>query len=210
MDRTRRAPIATAGRAGLVPTSPNVAPAAAARATAVTPRGARAATTYSLVMADIRTGYVPPGRKVKRWKRTMPPVAEKSGTSAGVTSVRAGAGGASISEHQLQRQVADYLDRALPPDAFWTSIDSAGRGAIAGARMKRRGVRKGILDTLVVWRDITLWIELKSADGRLTPDQRRFCLAVEQAGHRTRICRSLEAVYQVLLNNGIPLRARLV
>lgn len=113
------------------------------------------------------------------------------------------------SEHDLQRCVAEYLDRALPPDAFWTSIDSAGRGAIQGARMKRRGVRKGAFDVLVIWASKTVWIELKSAKGRLTPDQHRFAEAAILAGHNTFICRSVESVEHWLRHCRIPLRARI-
>lgn len=113
------------------------------------------------------------------------------------------------SEHVLQMACADFLDRALPPDAFWTSIDSAGRGARDGARMKRRGVRKGVPDVLVMWRDKTLWIELKSAKGRWPVHQVKFSIAANAAGHRYRLCRSLIEVQEAAEHFEIPLRARL-
>jgi hypothetical protein len=114
-----------------------------------------------------------------------------------------------ISEHQLQVAVSQYLDRALPLDAWWTSIDSAGRGAIAGAKMKRRGVKRGVPDILVIWRTRTLWIELKSLKGRPSSAQLGFSIAANNAGHWYRLCRSLEQVAYVMADAGIPLRARI-
>jgi hypothetical protein len=115
-------------------------------------------TTYEAVMADIRKAR--PRRKPA---------------------------GQFMSEHVLQIAVAEYLDRALPPDAFWTSIDSAGRGARDGARMKRRGVRKGIPDILILW-------------------QLEFQFRARGAGHQWYLCRSLENVAADLIKHGIPLR----
>lgn len=119
-----------------------------------------------------------------------------------------------ISEHQLQVQVAAYLDSALPTrGCWWTSIDSAGRGAIAGARMKRRGVRRGTADIMIVSDhrkpSSTIWVELKSATGRLTPEQKVFRDCVEQAGHLYVVARSVEAVAIMLVAAGVRLRGRL-
>jgi hypothetical protein len=103
--------------------------------------------------------------------------------------------------------VAAYLDCALPVDAFWTSIDSAGRGPIAGARMKRRGVKRGLPDILVIWHN-TIWIELKSKAGRLSVEQKAFRDLVVIAGAGYAVCRSTDEVEWALLRFGIPLRAR--
>jgi hypothetical protein len=119
-----------------------------------------------------------------------------------------------ISEHQLQVQVAAYLDSALPTrGCFWTSIDSAGRGAIAGAHMKRRGVKRGTADIMIVSDhrkpSSTIWVELKSATGRLTPEQKIFRDCVEQAGHLYMVARSVETVAIMLVAAGLRLRGRL-
>lgn len=113
------------------------------------------------------------------------------------------------SEHVLQIAVAQYLDRALPPDAFWTSIDSAGRGPIAGARMKRRGVKRGLPDILILWSSVTLWIELKSRKGRVSEQQDDFGWHAIRAGHHWHVCRSVDDLASRLAEYGIPLRARI-
>jgi 2-keto-3-deoxy-L-fuconate dehydrogenase len=83
----------------------------------------------------------------------------------------------------LQRAVAQYLDAALPPGSWWTSIDSAGRGPIAGARMKRRGVRRGLPDILVLCNTMTIWIELKSQRGRVSDEQWDFAMNLNVRAH---------------------------
>lgn len=118
------------------------------------------------------------------------------------------------SEHVLQMAVAQYLDRALPPDAWWTSIDSAGRGAIAGARMKRRGVKRGLPDILIIARSagrddrFTLWVELKSKSGRLTAEQEAFRMMAQRAGHSYGVFRSIEDIQHCLERFHVVLRAK--
>lgn len=112
------------------------------------------------------------------------------------------------SEHVFQIAAAQFLNRALPTGAFWTSIDSAGRGARDGARMKARGQARGVPDILVLWRKSTVWLELKSARGRMTPEQVDFWGHCSQAGHALFVCRSLREIDTVLISEGIPLRAR--
>lgn len=115
------------------------------------------------------------------------------------------------SEHVLQIAVADYLDRALPPDAFWTSIDSAGRGARDGARMKRRGVKRGLPDIMILAgapNHYTIWLELKSVTGSITKEQKAFHRIAAEHAHIYFVCRSVDAVETNLTTCGIPLRAR--
>ena len=116
-------------------------------------------------------------------------------------------------EHQLQRAVAQYLDAALPPGSWWTSIDSAGRGPIAGARMRARGVKRGLPDLLIVvtgdWSNFrrTLWVELKSSKGRVTKEQAAVHAALRSAGHEVMAgCRSVAELDNVLRYLGVPLR----
>ena len=119
-----------------------------------------------------------------------------------------------ISEHQLQRQVAAYLDAALPDGCWWTSIDSAGRGPIDGRRMKLRGVKRGTADILIISDHTipaeTYWVELKSAKGALSPAQEQFRQAVKAAGHKWCICRSIEDVAEFLKWYGVKLRGEVM
>jgi len=52
-------------------------------------------------------------------------------------------------EHALQRSVAAFLDCALTPPVWWTSIDHAGQGWRHGAQLKARGVKAGTPDIFI-------------------------------------------------------------
>ena len=108
-----------------------------------------------------------------------------------------------------QRSVAAFLSKALPPDAYWTSID-VGRSTSAqiGALRKARGIRSGIPDVLIVYRGVTQWIELKH-DTSLSPNQELTRDALLRNGHRWALARSVEEVEAACRDAGIPLRATL-
>lgn len=189
-----------AGRAGHIPLA------------AAPPQQARPASTYDAVMADIRAG------RIAGLKSVICPVCQKHLRVGGACHEKSA--GQFQSEHVLQMAVAEFLDRALPPDAFWTSIDSAGRGARDGAKMKRRGVKRGTADIVIMglsWAkegsaDVTrptIWLELKSATGRQTAQQKAFQEACAWAGDVYALCHTVEEVQFVLDEYGIPLRCRL-
>lgn len=120
-------------------------------------------------------------------------------------------------EESLHVAVARFLDAALCPPTWWTSIDH-GAGKLsprAGAMAKARGVRKGLPDVLVIHPSpsvlpscIVIGIEIKAAKGRQSQEQREVDAAFDAAGARYRVCRSIEDVAAVLRANDIPLRAR--
>lgn len=110
-----------------------------------------------------------------------------------------------ISEHSLQKQVVDLLARILKPPVWWSAIDHAGKlGPRQAAARKRRGVKRGIADLLIVWRNsyghtLALWIELKRpGGGSLSPEQKDFGDAMTRCGIWVNVCRSLEEVEAAL------------
>lgn len=110
-------------------------------------------------------------------------------------------------EQALHIAVAQYLDAVLPlENLFWTSIENNPRSRIAGALAKARGVRPGIPDVLIIWLGIPHWIELKAAAGSLSKVQRDVLPALERAGCRTTVCRSVSDVAGALDRWGIPQR----
>ncbi len=111
-------------------------------------------------------------------------------------------------EQALQQQVAQFLDAALPDDAWWTAIPLGGGGRLRGAILKGMGAKAGTPDLLIVYRGRAFWIELKAATGRLTPAQKVTHLRLTLAGCLVDTCRSVEEVAGVL-GQVIPLRARI-
>ncbi len=74
--------------------------------------------------------------------------------------------------------------------------------------MKARGVKRGLPDILILHGPLTLWLELKSAKGRTTPEQHAFFAAAYAASHHWYVVRTVEGVAFALRSHGIPLRAR--
>ncbi len=112
-------------------------------------------------------------------------------------------------EQRLQRAVVGYLTVALPPDAAWSAIGHGGGGRLRGAILNGMGVKSGCPDLFICYRSRTLFIELKSKDGRVSIEQRVFHAAFLRAGIETRVCRTLYDVVNALTLAGIPLNARI-
>jgi hypothetical protein len=113
------------------------------------------------------------------------------------------------SEAALHRQVAKFLDAALCPEVFWTTIDHAGGGKVLGAQRKARGARKGIPDLLIVHKGHAYWIELKTAKGRVSKAQEDVSDRLLTAGCWVYVCRSIEEVQSAVLKWDLPLRGRI-
>jgi hypothetical protein len=112
-------------------------------------------------------------------------------------------------EWTLQRSCAAFLSKALPADAYFTSIDMGrSTSAAQGQLRKLRGVRAGVPDMLVVYAGKTLWCELK-VDTALSAAQIVTRDALRANGHVWELCRSPEDVEAACNTAGIPLRATL-
>ncbi len=110
----------------------------------------------------------------------------------------------SYPEQELQRTVAEYLDSALPPAVFWTSIPAGGGGSVRGAIIKDTGYRAGTPDILLIYRGWAFLIELKAENGRLSDAQRRVHLELKDAQAPVAVCRSLDDVRVTLSQMGVP------
>lgn len=115
-------------------------------------------------------------------------------------------------EAQLQRAVASYLSLVMPDKVMWSAIGHGGGGKIRGAQLKGMGLRRGLADFYIAWYTIngqqTLWIELKSKDGRQSDEQKQFQACVENIGHSYIICRSIDEVVNAIILNAVPTKAR--
>lgn len=115
----------------------------------------------------------------------------------------------SQNEWSLQRSVAAFLSKALPSEAYWTSIDvGRSKSEREGALRRQRGVKPGIPDILVAWNGLTLWLELKAGSSLSVP-QAITRDELRANGHLWELCRSPEDVEAACLRAGIPLRATL-
>lgn len=111
-------------------------------------------------------------------------------------------------EESTHRAVWRYLQWALPPDACaYHPANGGKRHHKAAARMSALGVVPGVPDLAIVWRGQALFVELKSAKGALSPEQRSFHRKLTYCGALVVTCRSLECVECALRELGMPLHA---
>lgn len=116
-------------------------------------------------------------------------------------------------EEALQRACFEWVTLSEPmhPILKWlTHIPNGGkRSKGEGGKLKAMGVRKGLVDFMLPrkhrgWQGLA--IELKSADGRLTTEQRDWLEALASDGYLTAECRTLEEFQATVKRflNGIP------
>ena len=117
-------------------------------------------------------------------------------------------------EDDLQESVVAFLDLALPAQAgvFWSATLNGVRVTKKSVgRLTKLGLRKGVLDLVFIplegpLKGLTFWVELKSATGKPTPEQKKI---VEALGpDRACFARSVVEVQDALLRWGFNLRAR--
>lgn len=112
-------------------------------------------------------------------------------------------------EAKLQISVKQYLSYCLPDDILWTaSLTGVHLSMQARTKAKAMGVRRGFPDLMFLFPDgVTRYIELKTATGSLSPEQREFRDRAKPYGVWA-LCRSLDEVIAALRSWGIALRER--
>lgn len=114
------------------------------------------------------------------------------------------------SEAELHRDVARYFSN-IEGDLFAAHVPNGEkRSALTAAILVGMGVRPGVADFFVLLPNgRSLWIELKTEEGRLSPAQRTFCETCNRLGHAYRVCRTVQQVYNVLRDVGAVFRESL-
>ena len=111
-------------------------------------------------------------------------------------------------EWATQTTLARLLTRYLDPRAvFWTSLENKPSSRLNGLLQKRRGVRSGLPDTMVVYRRRAVFVELKSKAGVASKSQKQVRAELVAAGARWWMARSVRAALTALHRSGVPFRA---
>ena len=107
-------------------------------------------------------------------------------------------------EGQVKKSICDYL-AAYRKDVFFWMNESVGIFDPTRKIFRKKNSRyqmKGVSDILGIWDGQPLAIEVKSATGRVSPDQKRFMERFQQEGGRAFVARSVEDVIEGLKING--------
>lgn len=130
-------------------------------------------------------------------------------------------------EHPIQVSIADFLRVALPETAIFFAVPNGaelkaktfdkgggqkGRVSFAAIRLQREGLTKGVADIIVIDDDLTggslvIGLEVKSATGRQSDDQKKWAQKAQKAGVRYHVVRSIEDAARALASEGVRLRA---
>jgi hypothetical protein len=114
---------------------------------------------------------------------------------------------------KLSGLLARYLD---PACTFWTSLENKPISAVSGMYQKRRGVRSGLPDVLVLYRrkpsprcpTRVVFVELKSRRGIATKAQKQIRAEMLPAGATWWLARSARAALMALRRSGVVFRQR--
>ncbi len=119
-------------------------------------------------------------------------------------------------EQNFHIAVAQYLDLALPPEYPWTTIGHGGGGKVRGGILKAMGLKAGFPDIMILAPSFIsqassrfIGLELKTARGRLSSEQKHVHSLILFVGGFVHICRSLAEVEGALRAEMIPLRAKM-
>ena len=93
-------------------------------------------------------------------------------------------------EHDIQTDIIQYLRLNR---IFVFSVPNGGlRNLKTAAFLKKEGATAGVSDLIVLLRGEAIFVEVKTAKGRQTPEQKKFQEAVELLGFRYLLWRSLD------------------
>jgi hypothetical protein len=109
-------------------------------------------------------------------------------------------------EAREQIRLTAMLKAYLPIAAFWSSLENAPRSPLAGFFQRRRGVRSGLPDTMVIVDGRPVFIELKSKAGVASSTQKQVRAELVQAGGDWWLARSARAAMMALHLSGVPFR----
>lgn len=113
-----------------------------------------------------------------------------------------------MTELELHRSVAEFLDWILMPPALWTTIPAGWTAMNKGAagRLKACGLKAGLPDLMVFYNGLAIGIELKTDKGIVSAIQREMFNKLQAAGVTVSICRSVDDVEETLRTYSIPMR----
>jgi hypothetical protein len=141
--------------------------------------------------------------------RHVPPARPTDNEAAETLAVRRRRLGRREEFAEQARLVAMLQELLDPGVAFFSALETRPRSALAGLLQKRRGVRAGLPDLMVVvtWKP-PVFIEMKSKGGVPSAAQRRVFAELRATGADVYLARSAAAAVEALRRSNVPFRRR--
>jgi hypothetical protein len=108
-----------------------------------------------------------------------------------------------VEQTKLAQSLAKYLD---PSCTFWTSLENKPSSRLNGVLQKKRGVRSGLPDTMVIFRQRQVFVELKSRAGIASKAQKQVREQLVAAGAMWWLVRSARGGLMALRLSGVEFR----
>jgi hypothetical protein len=111
-------------------------------------------------------------------------------------------------EAAVQARLVEKMQELLDPAcAFFSALENRPRSALAGLLQKRRGVRAGLPDLMIVVNSKPpVFIEMKSKRGVPSAVQRRVFAELRAMGADVYLARSAAAALEALRRSNVPFR----
>lgn len=108
-------------------------------------------------------------------------------------------------EHEYQAQVVSWFNLQYPmfQGLLYCIPNGQNVGPVAGKRLRRMGLVAGVPDLfLSIARQDKhgLYIEMKSAKGRLMPHQAELHARLREQGYEVMVCKSFDAAQETISN----------
>lgn len=120
-------------------------------------------------------------------------------------------------EDRIQSAIVTFLRRALPSDSYIFAVPNGtvlAGDAVARAKQSRKlaatGMTPGAPDLAILVRGQLIALEVKSATGRLQPNQKAAADQIFKSGGLYSVVRSAEEAERYLRSVGVQLRATLM
>lgn len=108
-----------------------------------------------------------------------------------------------ISEDDIQKTVMQWVRLQGLGGVVFHIPNQGKRSMRYGKQLKDMGMRPGVSDLFIArssGKYHGAWIELKSATGRITPEQKHFLSDMQEEGYFTAICWSIEDAIATIKN----------
>ena len=109
-------------------------------------------------------------------------------------------------EFDAQTRLAELLATHLPDTVFWSGVESKPRSRLGGFLQRRRGIKAGLPDVLVVANGPAIFIELKSRRRVTSKAQREIRAQLLAAGAAWFLARTPRAALAALALANVPFK----
>lgn len=104
-------------------------------------------------------------------------------------------------EHSTQVACVRWFRYAYPNRLIFAIPNGGARNAVTGARLKAEGVLAGVPDLMIAeprgyWAG--LFIEMKTATGKLSKEQKQMQVTLTEKGYYFAVCRSFDEFRQIV------------